>query len=358
MRVLRGRMRGLRLAATHRPAAGTPHVFYGSRRMPGTGDYAWGGLIKCQYLQQRFPNAPRRFNLLYLVSSLLSWETVPIVRMARRKGVRLVWNQNGVAYPGWHGPGWERLNAPMAALLHEADQVFYQSHFCRMSADRYLGQRRGPSEILYNCVDTRVFTPAAASRDQSLTLLLGGTQAQSYRLESALRALAELLRRGVRATLLVTGRLRWRSHDAHAKQEASRLVTALGLEEHVKFLGPYRQEEAPAIYQRAQILLHTKYNDPCPGVVIEALACGLPVVYSHSGGVPELVGPDAGIGIPAELSWERDIPPDPSALAEGVINITQDWTRYSEAARQRAVERFDVRPWLKRHQETFEALVR
>ena len=73
--------------------------------------------------------------------------------------------------------------------------------------------------------------------------------------------------------------------------------------------------------QSADILLHTKYNDPCPTVVLEAMACGLPVVYSASGGTPELVGDDAGIGVDAPLDWEHDHPPAPEALAEAVLVV-------------------------------------
>ena len=112
---------------------------------------------------------------------------------------------------------------------------------------------------------------------------------------------------------------------------------------------------APGIFQRAALLLHTKYNDPCPTVVLEALASGLPVVYSASGGVPELVGPDAGVGVPAELDWDRDRPPDPQVMAAAVLRAAQDAERMAMAARSRA-EAFDVEPWLDRHQQVFEAL--
>src|SRR5207248_3199179 len=81
--------------------------------------------------------------------------------------------------------------------------------------------------------------------------------------------------------------------------------------------GRYAQRDAPALYRRAHLLLHTKRNDPCPNVVLEALSCGLPVVHSASGGLPELVGREAGIGVPDEGDWEHDVPPDPEALAVG-----------------------------------------
>ncbi len=128
----------------------------------------------------------------------------------------------------------------------------------------------------------------------------------------------------------------------------------LGLEGRVTFVGPYAQSDAPSIFQQAHLLLHTQYNDASPGLVLEAMACGLPVVYSHSGGVPELVGEDAGIGIPSELNWEREIPPDPEAMAQAVLGVADRLKEFSEAARQRAVDRFDLKPWLKRHQEVFE----
>jgi glycosyltransferase involved in cell wall biosynthesis len=87
------------------------------------------------------------------------------------------------------------------------------------------------------------------------------------------------------------------------------------------------------------------------------MACGRPVVYSKSGGVPELVGDVAGVGVDAELSWEREIAPDPAALAEGVNGVRNTLATYSSAARARAVERFDVSRWLSRHREVFEGLV-
>src|SRR5204863_370464 len=78
---------------------------------------------------------------------------------ARRKGARLVLNQNGVAYPAWFGRGWQHANREISQLLARADYVFYQSEFCRLSADRFASPARGPFEILHNAVDTSRFTP-------------------------------------------------------------------------------------------------------------------------------------------------------------------------------------------------------
>jgi glycosyltransferase involved in cell wall biosynthesis len=348
--------RGLIAYSGGLPRRGDILVSYGLA-IPSRGQSAVGGIVKLQHLSALYPEEPRRFNVVYLVSSRLPEGALALAAWARRKGARVVLNQNGVAYPAWYGPGWERENAPMTSLLRTADHVFYQSQFCRESADRFAGPAAGANEVLYNCVDTSRFVPSQRTTGRPLTLLLGGSQDQWYRLDAAVRALSTLVGGGLDARLIVTGRLRWTLDHGRAQQEATALVRSLQLESRVEFTGPYTQAEAPAIFQRADILVHTKYNDPCPTVVLEGLATGLPVVYSSSGGVPELVGDEAGIGIPAERSWDVDMAPRPEEVAAAVDRVWREREQYGRAARARAVTRFDVASWLARHQAVFASLV-
>jgi glycosyltransferase involved in cell wall biosynthesis len=323
-------------------------VSYGVRRL-GT----HGGAIKFRELARFLPNARWRYSVLYLGSSTMPSNADRLVARARRRGASFAWNQDGVAYPGWHGPGWEETNAPKARALHAADHVFFQSEFCRVSSDRFLGERQGPWEVLHNPVDTERFTPRPRRPHDGLTLLLGGNQYQRYRLEAALATLAHL----PGARMLVSGALSWHPDRRRSEAEGRELVARLGLGERVELLGPYSQEEAPELVRRADLLLHTKYNDPCPTIVLEAMACGLPVVYSASGGVPELVGEEAGVGVPAPLDWEQDHPPAPEELADAVRRVAERLEERGAAARERAL-RFDLRPWVERHREVFEELVR
>lgn len=331
-------------------------MFYGVDGLPGLDEPASGGIVKFQRLAAELPNAPRDFNLLYLGSSSRPPDTRQLVWLARRRGAPFVWNQNGVAYPAWAGRATGRINRPLARALHAADFVFFQSEFCKLSADRFLGERQGPWEVLYNPVDTRRFTPGPR-RGRGLTLLLGGSQHHRYRLEVALRTVAELARERSDVRLLVTGALSFAA-GREAERTAGRLISALGLSDRVELLGAYSQGEAPALLRRADLMLHTQFNDACPGAVVEAMACGLPVVYSASGGVPELVGDEAGVGVPAPLDFERLHPPSPGALVEAVLTVAERLEEYAAAARERAVSRFDVGPWLQRHREVFEGLLR
>jgi len=331
-----------------RSSGGGIRVFYGHDRIPGPSEPARGGTAKFQKLHDRFPNSPRDFNVLYLGSSWLPRDLRPLLGLSRRRGIPIVLNQDGVGYPGWAGTRWEEVNTSLRRALLAADHVLYQSDFSKRSADLFLGEPSGAWEVLPNAVDVHRFTPASEPPAAGPVLLLGGDQTQAYRLELALRALAVLKLRHPDAQLLVTGRL---------AVPAEPLIEELGLRGVVHLLGEYGQSDAPAIFRRAHVLLHTKVNDPCPTLVLEAMACGLPVVHPASGGTVELVGDEGGIGVAHADSWDRDEPPAPEAMADAVDRVLADLSRYSAAARARAVERFSLEPWLERHAALFAELV-
>jgi len=347
-RYLRAGWRWARLLAPPRAASTGIRVFYGHDRIPEDGEPVAGGTAKFQRLARRFPNSSTDFNLLYLGSTSLPRDLGPLLRLAHRRGIPVVVNQDGVAYPGWAGEATDRLNARNRLALEAADHVLFQSRFSKESSDLFLGEPVGRWEILYNAVDVDHFTPAAAAPDDGPVLLLGGDQTQAYRLELALRTFAHVLEAEPAAHLLVAGRL---------VSPALPLLAELGIRERVELVGRYSQRDAPALIRRAHLLLHTKVKDPCPSTVIEAMACGLPVVYPASGGTVELVGAEAGVGVPHPDSWERDEPPGPAALAEAVVEVLAARPAYAAAARKRAVERFSLEPWLDRHEKLFSELM-
>ena len=347
-RYARAAERWARLLASREVAPGV-RVFYGRDEVPGPGERAAGGTAKLQKLAERFPNEPVGFSLLYLGSNGLPRDLRALLALAGRRRIPVVVNQDGVAYPAWAGRDTHRINAPIRRALLAADHVLYQSEFAKRSADAILGEPGGEWEVLPNAVDVQRFTPADEPPADGPVLLLGGDQTQEYRVELALSTLAALVPRAPGAQLLVTGRL---------VTPLEPLVESHGLTGRVRYLGEYAQRDAPAIFRQAHLLLHTKVQDPCPTLVLEAMASGLPVVYPASGGTVELVGESAGVGVPHPESWEREEPPSAEALADGVEQVLGDLARLAAAARARAVERFALEPWLDRHAELFDALTR
>ncbi len=183
-----------------------------------------------------------------------------------------------------------RAQRAAPAALHAADHVLYQSAFSKLSADLFLGEptARGRSFRTPSTSSASRPAPSPAGRarppprrrpDAGAT----GSSSRSGRFAASATRHAE-------ARLLVTGRLV--SDPAPLAPPGPRTARV-----ELRRRGT-RSGRCPRCCGAAHVLLHTKVKDPCPTAVIEAMALRLPVAYAASGGTVELVGDEAGIGVP------------------------------------------------------------
>jgi glycosyltransferase involved in cell wall biosynthesis len=85
--------------------------------------------------------------------------------------------------------------------------------------------------------------------------------------------------------------------------------------------------------------------------VVEALACGLPVVAFDTGALPEMVAGDAGrVAAYGGDPWELE-PPDIPALAVASAEILKDQDKFRKAARKRAEEAFSLEQMVDKYLE-------
>ena len=82
-------------------------------------------------------------------------------------------------------------------------------------------------------------------------------------------------------------------------------IRDLNIQDNVIFMETYSQKDAPKIYQLADAYITMTYQDNCPTAVLEAMASGLPILYSNSGGIPELVDKESGLGINVKVAGIR-----------------------------------------------------
>jgi len=117
--------------------------------------------------------------------------------------------------------------------------------------------------------------------------------------------------------------------------DLNRLVTDLGVGDRIAFLGEVR--DVPAVLARARMFVLPSRSEGIPLTVLEAMACGVPVVATRVGGLPEVVDHEVtGLLVP---------PADPAALAGAMVEIWNDpdrSARMGRAGRRCAEERFDV----------------
>lgn len=275
---------------------------------------------------------------------------LPGLWRARRRGVRIVQRLNGMnwihrvrrtglrhflraEYGNW-------ILAIIRARL--VDEIVYQSEFSRRWWERVRGPTGVPNRVIYNGVDLAVFTPDGAhSRptDCYRVLLVEGTIGGGYEggLETAI-ALVERLNHSYSQSLRLPVELMVVGRVTDGLREAWMHRAKIPLQ----FAGAMPRERIPEIDRSAHLLFSADVNSACPNSVIEALACGLPVVAFDTGALAELVAGSCGRVVPyGGDPWKLD-PPDVPALADAAVEILREQPRFRAAARARAVDAFGV----------------
>ena len=108
------------------------------------------------------------------------------------------------------------------------------------------------------------------------------------------------------ATLLIAG-------DGPYRSRLEQQIAAAGLSSRARLLGQVAHEQLPSLYNAADVLVLASSREGGPLVLLEAMACGTPVVATDVGGIGEVVcGPDAGL-----LIKERT----PAAIADGLRTL-------------------------------------
>jgi glycosyltransferase involved in cell wall biosynthesis len=174
-----------------------------------------------------------------------------------------------------------------------------------------LGVRDESIEVLRNGVDMEVFRPYG--REAQRTRLGVGTSpliasvgnlVEEKGHDLVLRAAARV----PEARVVVVG-------EGPLRARLGALARDLGIHERVHFVGNMPQAELASIYSAADVLALASTREGWPNVVLEAMACGTPVVAMNVGGVPEILT-DGALG---EIVDERS----DLALAQAIVRTIQ-----------------------------------
>jgi glycosyltransferase involved in cell wall biosynthesis len=259
---------------------------------------------------------------------------------ARRRGVHIVQRLNGMNWihrVSRTGPRHflrsEVNNFILSTIRRRmADEIVYQSRFSKAWWERVYGPLDKPSRVVYNGVDLERFTPDGAGwppekavRVQMVEGHLGGGNEIGFRNGVAL--VEALIRdHGLPAELCVVGE----APDS-LRREASRR-----LGESVQWMGPIPRERIPEANRSAHLFFSADLNAACPNSVIEALACGLPVLAFDTGALTELVPARAGRVVSYGGDHWKLEPADIASLAGAAKEILADLPVFRAGARRQA----------------------
>jgi UDP-glucose:(heptosyl)LPS alpha-1,3-glucosyltransferase len=228
-------------------------------------------------------------------------------------------------------------------------QIADNKHFIAVSdmvRRQMIKYHRVPDErirVVYNGVDVQHFRPALSTEDTAARqrlreeLSLGDETVflfVSYDFDlkglwTALRSLRDLISEGERAALMVVGpgsmkgKKIWGLPVGRAIDRYPRLARNWDCLEAVRFAG--LQDNPAPFYQAADVYLQPTLYDACSLVVLEAMACGLPVITSGRNGVSELIRDGA----------EGLVVADP----QDVRGVTTAMRHFMDPARRRAAGR-------------------
>jgi glycosyltransferase involved in cell wall biosynthesis len=223
-----------------------------------------------------------------------------------------------------------------AGRAHEASAVVT---CCRANVEHLLAVlgSEAPVELIYHGIDLRMFRPAVTQERNGVPLIVSvGRLVEKKGYDSLLRACAQLAADGVAFRCEIYG-------EGPLRAELEALRNTLGLGETVFFPGERTQAELVPVYQHADIFALTPRvtsdgdRDGMPNVIVEAMACGIPVVTTQVVGTAEIVT-DGRDGLLAPVD-------DIHAIAACLARLLRDAPqrrRFGEAAVQSS-SRFDVR---------------
>lgn len=317
-------------------------------------DAVGGPFVKLERMNQYFPDWDRYYNIIYAVSGC----DFPVDRIerAKKRGVKIVCHCNSCWHPAY-AEDWKKKNRFLEPVHNDlADFIVYGSEQARLGASLYLGKSNAPWEKIYNAVDVDFFVPEKTKEERSPTILAAGLQNIRHRLEPLIRAMPLIEKELMGVRLVIAGKIKsagagdWDCSEAWIKA----LVEEVGFK-NIEWIPQYQQSEAPSIYQRADVLVHLKHMDWTPNVVAEAMACGIPIVHTGNGGVPEIVK-NAGVSLGVPVDWEKIQIPSVEVVARGVMEAYENRKALSINAREIAAQEYSMTGWVKRHEEIFNRL--
>ena len=203
-------------------------------------------------------------------------------------------------------------------VIRQADAITAPSHFMATLISNECGIPLERIKVIPNPVDTAAFRPKGFPlTDKSIIIIYVGRLERAKGVKILAEAIPRVLAEIPYARFIYVGQDRSSACGGSQRKELERLLTQAGVISQVYFAGPVPNPELPAWYSKAHIaVVPSLLPESFSYTVAEAMACGLPVVASRIGGIPETM--DDGItGILVK-------PGDVEELAQAIIRLARD----------------------------------
>jgi alpha-1,3-rhamnosyl/mannosyltransferase len=289
------------------------------------------------FLRLEAPNARPRLladpwnGLLLRGARLLHALSTAVPRTPRIPKLVTLWDVNPLRNPAWVTERWrDRRGARLRAAAARADLVVATSRHAAAEIEALLGVPAARLRVAPLGVDTTEFRPADAAvvratraRHGDFVLAVGLLAPRKN-----LARLVEAVARVPALRLVVVGR------PSHGAGEFFDAVARTGMAERTTHLARVGAEELRALLGAARVVAVPSLYEGFGLTVLEAMACGTPVVCSNASSLPEVAG-DAALLVDAS---------DAGALAAGLRRVLES-SELADTLRARGLARARALSW-------------
>jgi glycosyltransferase involved in cell wall biosynthesis len=221
---------------------------------------------------------------------------------------------------------WYSFLSMQMKVARALDPLIVVSDSTKRDVVRDFGVDPDRMQRIYHGIDHKTFCPRPrVKRKNNLLITTASADVPLKGLIYLIRAYDSLLEKHPDLELLIIGRLR----EGQTKKE----LQSRGLLERVRFVSDLSFEDIRDLYAEATIAISPSVYEGFGFPAGEALACGVPLVATNGGSLPEVVG-DAGLVVPHS---------NPAALAEAIHTLLEDPKRraaMSKPARAHILKNF------------------
>lgn len=240
-----------------------------------------------------------------MANSGWSWQlfAAPVLWLAPLRRCPVIVNYRGGEAGSYFERAWRRVKPS----LRRATLVVVPSGYLQAVFSEF-GQA---TRVIPNIVDLNLFrpSPSAAPGNTPFTLVITRNLEPIYGIGTALQALAQTLPAMPGTRLRIAG-------SGPQEGELRAQASALGIGDAVEFTGRLDRRGIVELYAAADAMLNPTTVDNMPNSVIEALACGVPVISTAVGGVPYIVRDEETALLVAAN--------EPAAMAKAILRLQGD----------------------------------
>ncbi len=220
-----------------------------------------------------------------------------------------------------------KLLTPLIKLIWENAQIVV-SNSIKLKELALHSNPKQKIEIIYNGIDTNKFYPTEKNNSKKEFIVTPGASRITDRkgLQYLIKAIAELVSQYPQIKLKIMG-------EGNARKYLEEQVAQLNIATQVKFLGRIPRDKTAKYYQEASVFVLPSLNEGMSNAMLEALASGLPIIATDTGGTQELIE-DKKNGYIIKMKNSQDI----VQKIERLINSSKLREKMGQISRQKALD--------------------